>query len=70
LIEERTTATGGPTAARAGMLSRSRDAYNSRNARNVGNTRIRRDVTGIGTATTAETLPPFIQTQNFKFSSK
>jgi hypothetical protein len=35
----------------------SRDAYNSRNSRNVGNTRIRRDVTAIGTAATAETLP-------------
>jgi hypothetical protein len=58
LTEERTTATDGPTAATAGMPSKSRDAYNSRNTRNVENTSIRRDVTAIGTAATAETLPP------------
>jgi hypothetical protein len=38
--------------------SNSRDAYNSRNARNVGNTSIRSNITAIGTAAIAETLPP------------
>ena len=50
LTEERTTATDGPT---AGMPSNSRDSYNSRNAINVGNTSIRRDVTATGTAAAA-----------------